>query len=67
MRKTEKIMKDQKIKIEEEMKSIEIKIDSKKKEIKELRLRKYFLNQMIGKIDRLEKDYKNLLGSENEE
>lgn len=46
--------------IQEKMNKIDLAIESKKEEIKVLRLKKYFLNQMVGKIERLDKDYNKL-------
>lgn len=60
-------MNDQKEKINKELESIESEIISIKEKNKELRLRKYFLNQMKNKIDRLEKDFNSLIGDEKDE
>ena len=60
-------MNDQKEKINSELREIEKEIISIKEKNKELRLRKYFLNQMIGKIDRLEKDFNSLIKSDEKD
>ncbi len=63
-------MNDKENEIQEELKKIEELIDLKKYEIKELRLKKYFLNQMLGKIEKLNLDYSKLIKKdeiENEE
>lgn len=60
-------MNDEKMReIEEKMMKIDLSIQSKKELIRELRLKKYFLNQMKNKIEKLEESYSKLIEDDEE-